>query len=155
MTDREYEEFQRYRRRKRRKHVWTFILTLLLVLLAGTCLLWYLGPLKHRAAETISRTIVNNAAQSAAQQIEQSTGGAISADQAQQEIQQAMDNMSPEDQETLTGIIENHMDGSEAADIAGYIASGDTAGALQYAEQNLSPEENQKLQALLNKYLAN
>lgn len=153
MTDREYEEFQRYRRRKRRKHVWTFILTLLIVLIIGAGLLWYLGPLKHRAAETISRTIVNQAADSAAQQIEQSTGGAISSDQAKQQIQQALDSMSPEDQETLTGIIENHLDGSEAADITGYVASGDTAGAIQYAEQHLSPEENQELQSLLNKYI--
>lgn len=157
MDYREYEEFQKFRkkkkRRKIRRFILTFILVLLLVLIFGAILLWQAGPLKHRAAEAVTGVVLDSAADTAAQQIGQAAGGAVSSDAAKQQIQQALDAMSDEDREALTGIIENHMDGSEITDITRYIMSGDTESAAEYAEEHLSPEETQELQDLLNKYM--
>ena len=99
------------RRRYRKSHpVRNFILTLLIVLAAGVVILWKAGPLKQKVAQKVSTQLMETAADSAASKIAEASGGAISAEAAKQEIQQGLDSMSPEDKETLTGIVENHMD---------------------------------------------
>ncbi|WP_130836279.1 hypothetical protein [Lachnoclostridium sp. Marseille-P6806] len=141
------------RENKRSHPVRNFIFTLLIVLIAGTAFLWFAGPLKHQVAKRIGTQIMESAADSAARQIAESSGGLISEESAKQQIRQGMESMSEEDRETLTGIVENHLDGSEVADITGKVISGDVEGAVKLAEQELTEEEYQALQKMAEKYL--
>ena len=111
-----------HRRRYRKSHpVRNFILTLLIVLAAGVVILWKAGPLKQKVAQKVSTQLMETAADSAASKIAEASGGAISAEAAKQEIQQGLDSMSPEDKETLTGIVENHMDSKAVTEITGQV----------------------------------
>lgn len=126
---------------------------LLIVLIAGMAFLWFAGPLKHQAAKRIGAQIIETAADSAAGQIAGSSGGLISEETAKQQIRQRMESMSEEDRETLTGIVENHLDGAAVADITGKAISGDVEGAVKLAEQELTAEEYQALREMAEKYL--
>lgn len=142
------------RRRYRRSHPFrSFVLTLILVLAAGAAVLWFAGPLKHQAAKAVGTKVMETAADSIASQIAQASGGSISEEAARQQIQNGLDSMSAEDKETLTDIVENHMDGQTVADIAGQAADGNLQGAAQAAASELTPEEYEKLQELALKYL--
>lgn len=116
-------------------------------------MLWHAGPLKHQVAQKVGTQIMETAADSAASQIAAASGGAISEEAVKQQIQQGLDSMSAEDKETLTGIVENHMDGSTVADITGQVVSGNVQGAAETAAKELTPEEYQKLQEMALKYL--
>ncbi len=142
-----------YRRYRKSHPVRNFIVTLLIVLVAGAALLWHAGPLKHQVVQEVGTQIMETAADSAASQIAAASGGAISEEAVKQQIQQGLDSMSAEDKETLTGIVENHMDGSTVADITGQVVSGNVQGAAETAAKELTPEEYQKLQEMALKYL--
>ena len=96
---------------------------------------------------------METAADSAASKIAEASGGAISAEAAKQEIQQGLDSMSPEDKETLTGIVENHMDSKAVTEITGQVLQGNVQEAAKSAAEELTPEEYQQLQDLAEKYL--
>ena len=139
------------RRRYHKSHpVRNFILTLLIVLAAGVVVLWKAGPLKQKK---VSTQLMETEADSAASKIAEASGGAISAEAAKQEIQQGLDSMSPEDKETLTGIVENHMDSKAVTEITGQVLQGNVQEAAKSAAEELTPEEYQKLQDLAEKYL--
>lgn len=138
------------RRRYHKSHpIRNFILTLLIVLAAGVVILWKTGPLKQK----VSTQLMETAADSAASKIAEASGGAISAEAAKQEIQQGLDSMSPEDKETLTGIVENHMDSKAVTEITGQVLQGNVQEAEKSAAEELTPEEYQQLQELAEKYL--
>ena len=139
------------RRRYHKSHpVRNFILTLLIVLAAGVVVLWKAGTLKQKK---VSTQLMETAADSAASKIAEASGGAISAEAAKQEIQQGLDSMSPEDKETLTGIVENHMDSKAVTEITGQVLQGNVQEAEKSAAEELTPEEYQQLQDLAEKYL--
>lgn len=143
----------RYKRRRRHHPIRNFIITLLLVLIAGGAVLWQLGPLKHKTAELVGTKIIESAADSAASQIASASGGTVTEAEARQQIEQGLNSMESEDREKLTDIIENHMDSTTVADIAGQVMSGDIQGAEEAAAGELSAEEYQQLQELAQKYL--
>ena len=143
-----------HRRRYRKSHpVRNFILTLLIVLAAGVVILWKAGPLKQKVAQKVSTQLMETAADSAASKIAEASGGAISVEAAKQEIQQGLDSMSPDDKETLTGIVENHMDSKAVTEITGQVLQGNVQEAAKSAAEELTPEEYQQLQELAEKYL--
>ena len=142
------------RRRYRKSHPFRkFIITLLVVLAAGTAFLWQAGPLKQKVAQKVGTQIMETAADSVAGKIAEASGGAISKEAAKQEIQQGLDTMSSEDKETLTGIVENHMDSKAVSEITGQVLQGNVQEAAKSAAEELTPEEYQKLQELAQKYL--
>ena len=142
------------RRRYRKSHPFRkFIITLLVVLAAGTAFLWQAGPLKQKVAQKVDTQIMETAADSVAGKIAEASGGAISKEAAKQEIQQGLDTMSSEDKETLTGIVENHMDSKAVSEITGQVLQGNVQEAARSAAEELTPEEYQKLQGLAQKYL--
>ena len=142
------------RRRYRKSHPFrNFIITLLFVLAAGTAFLWHAGPLKQKVAQKVGTQIMETAADSAAGKIAEASGGAISKEEAKQAIQQGLDSMSSEDKETLTGIVENHMDSKAVSEITGQVLQGNVQEAARSAAEELTPEEYQKLQGLAQKYL--
>ena len=67
-------------------------------------------------------------------------------------VAKALENMSDEDKEVVTQIVENHMDPEEVAEVTGYINDGDKEGLMKYAVENLSPEELAQLAKLYSKY---
>ena len=67
-------------------------------------------------------------------------------------VAEAIENMSEEDKEVVTQIVENHMDPEEVAEVTGYINDGDKEGLMKYAVENLTPEELAQLAELYSKY---
>ena len=143
-----------HRRRYRKSHPFrNFIITLLIVLASGVVILWQAGPLKQKVAQKVGTQIMETAADSAASKIAEASGGAISEEAAKQEIQQGLDSMSSEDRESLTEIVENHMDSKSVSEITGQILQGNIQEAAKSAAEELTPEEYQKLQEIAQKYL--
>ena len=68
------------------------------------------------------------------------------------EVAKILESMTEEDKDTVTEIIENHMDAGTAAEIAGYVQDGNKEALMDYATENLSPEEMAELMKLYLKY---
>ena len=67
-------------------------------------------------------------------------------------VTQVLENMSEEDKEVVTEIVENHMDAESVTEVMGYVNDGDKDGLMRYAAENLSPEELAQLAELYGKY---
>ena len=92
---------------------------------------------KHAAAEKTVDMITENADK-------------IAGDNPQ--VAEVLENMSDEDKEVVTEIIENHMDADSVAEVTGYVTDGDKEALMKYAVENLSPEEIAQLAELYGKY---
>ena len=68
------------------------------------------------------------------------------------EVAQILENMSEEDKEVVTEIVENHMDAESVTEVMGYVSEGDKDGLMRYAAENLTPEEIAKLAEMYGKY---
>ena len=68
------------------------------------------------------------------------------------QVAQILENMSEEDKEVVTEIVENHMDAESVTEVMGYVSEGDKDGLMRYAAENLTPEEIAKLAELYGKY---
>ena len=69
-----------------------------------------------------------------------------------EQIKEAVENMSEEDKETLAGIIENHMDAESTAQVIEYVNEGNKEELLKYAAENLTQEEMMELMEMYSKY---
>jgi sensor histidine kinase regulating citrate/malate metabolism len=69
-----------------------------------------------------------------------------------EEVKEAIQNMSEEDKETLTEIVEDHMDAETVSEVMGYVEKKDKEGLMKYASENLSEEEIIKLIGIYSKY---
>ena len=68
------------------------------------------------------------------------------------QVTQILENLSDEDKEVVTEIVENHMDAESVTEVMGYVSDGDKDGLMKYAAENLSPEELAQLAELYGKY---
>ncbi|MBQ6414965.1 MAG: hypothetical protein IJI01_07815 [Butyrivibrio sp.] len=68
------------------------------------------------------------------------------------QVTQILENLSEEDKEVVTEIVENHMDAESVSEVMGYVSDGDKDGLMKYAAENLSPEELAQLAELYGKY---
>ena len=67
-------------------------------------------------------------------------------------VAEVLENMTEEDKEVGTEIIENHMDAETVSEVSGYVADGDQDALIKYAAENLTPEEMAQLLELYGKY---
>ncbi|WP_029230966.1 hypothetical protein [Butyrivibrio sp. VCB2006] len=67
-------------------------------------------------------------------------------------VTKVLENMSEEDKEVVTEIVENHMDKESVSEVMDYVNEGDKEGLMKYAAENLTPEEMAKLAELYMKY---
>ena len=68
------------------------------------------------------------------------------------EVAQILESMTPEDKETVTEIIESHIDAETAGEVMKYVNEGDKDALIEYATENLSPEEIAELVNMYGKY---
>ena len=69
-----------------------------------------------------------------------------------EQVKKAISNMSEEDKETLTEIVEEHMDAETVSKVMEYVNTQDKEGLIEYATENLSEEEIIKLMGIYYKY---
>lgn len=113
------------------------ILGTVILLFINVALPMLKSSVKHAAAEKTVDMITDNADKIAGEN---------------SEVAQVLENMSDEDKEVVTQIVENHMDPEEVAEVTGYINDGDKDALMKYAVENLSPEELAQLAELYGKY---
>lgn len=112
------------------------VLVILGVLCGGGYLLK--GKVKEKAASVIGNQVVEKAAESLG----------IPSEQAQE----ILNSMAPEDRQTVTDIVENHMDSSTVKEAQQIVKDRDVSEAKQFAQQELTTEEQEQLKDIARKY---
>ena len=68
------------------------------------------------------------------------------------EVAKMIESLSEEDKETVTRIIENHMDAGTVTEVMEYVKDGNKDALIDYAQENLSPSEISELLQIYGKY---
>ena len=98
----------------------------------------------------LKKKAVNYAVSNVIEQVAASSGVSVTS----KEVEEVLNSMDPEDQETLNTIIEENVDQEAVSTITSYVSSGDMESAAEYVQENLSEENVEDLQQLYDKYLA-
>lgn len=98
----------------------------------------------------LKKKAVNYAVSNVIEQVAASSGVSVTS----KEVEEVLNSMDPEDQETLNTIIEENVDEEAVSTITSYVSSGDMESAAEYVQENLSEENVEDLQELYDKYLA-
>ncbi len=69
-----------------------------------------------------------------------------------EKVREAIANMSEEDKETISKIVEEHMDAETVSEVMEYVNENDKEGLIEYATENLSQEEIIELMGIYYKY---
>ena len=92
---------------------------------------------KHVAAEKTVDVIIKNA--------DKVSGG-------NEKVEEMLNSLSEEDKETVSGIIENHMDSETVSEVMKYVQDGDKESLMKYAADNLTLDEMSELLNMYEKY---
>ncbi len=68
-----------------------------------------------------------------------------------EQVKEILENLSDEDKETVSEIIENHMDQETITEVMGYVKEGDQESLIKYAAENLTLEEMEELMEIYDK----
>lgn len=98
----------------------------------------------------LKKKAVNYAVSNVIEQVAASSGVSVTS----KEVEEVLNSMDPEDQETLNTIIEENVDQEAVSTITSYVSNGDMESAAEYVQENLSEENVEDLQQLYDKYLA-
>ncbi|WP_027215092.1 hypothetical protein [Butyrivibrio fibrisolvens] len=98
----------------------------------------------------LKKKAVNYAVSNVIEQVAASSGVSVTS----KEVEEVLNSMAPEDQETLNTIIEENVDQEAVSTITSYVSNGDMESAAEYVQENLSEENVEDLQQLYDKYLA-
>lgn len=98
----------------------------------------------------LKKKAVNYAVSNVIEQVAASSGVSVKS----KEVEEVLNSMDPEDQETLNTIIEENVDQEAVSTITSYVSNGDMESAAEYVQENLSEENVEDLQQLYDKYLA-
>ncbi len=98
----------------------------------------------------LKKKAVNYAVSNVIEQVAASSGVSVTS----KEVEEVLNSMDPEDQETLNTIIEENVDQEAVSTITSYVSNGDMESAAEYVQENLSEENVENLQQLYDKYLA-
>ncbi|SEP59340.1 hypothetical protein [Butyrivibrio sp. TB] len=98
----------------------------------------------------LKKKAVNYAVSNVIEQVAASSGVSVTS----KEVEEVLNSMDPEDQETLNTIIEENVDQEAVSTITSYVSNGDIESAAEYVQENLSEENVEDLQQLYDKYLA-
>jgi DNA-directed RNA polymerase specialized sigma24 family protein len=132
----------RRKRKHRRSGAGRLIRGTILLLAALAALIWlWQNTFRPQIAKTVVNKVVEESLKSAGEQNPQ--------------VRQAIENLSPEDREAVTEIVENNLTPEKIADVNAYVQSGDYDGLRRYAQQNLTPEEYLTLERIYENYAGN
>lgn len=98
----------------------------------------------------LKKKAINYAVSNVIEQLAASSGVSVTS----KEVEEVLNSMDKEDQETLTNIIEDNVDSQTLSTISSYVSNGDMKSAANYVKDNLSEENIEDLQELYDKYLA-
>ena len=98
----------------------------------------------------LKKKAINYAVSNVIEQVAASSGVSVTS----KEVEEVLNSMDPEDQETLNTIIEENVDQEAVSTITSYVSNGDMESAAEYVQENLSEENVEDLQQLYDKYLA-
>ena len=98
----------------------------------------------------LKKKAVNYAVSNVIEQVAASSGVSVTS----KEVEEVLNSMDPEDQETLNTIIEENVDQEAVSTITSYVSNGDMESAAEYVQEKLSEENVEDLQQLYDKYLA-
>lgn len=68
-----------------------------------------------------------------------------------EQVQEILENLSDEDKEKVSEILENHMDQETISEVMEYVKEGDQESLLKYAAENLTLEEMTELMEIYDK----
>lgn len=139
MEDSGYEYEEEYDEGPVRHHFFRNLIIVLVILcaLAGGGYV-----LKNKIREKVASVIGDQVVEKAAESL------GISSEQAQE----ILNSMSPEDRQTITDIVANHMNSSTISEAQQIVKDRDVNEAREFAEEQLTSEEQNQLKGIAEKY---
>lgn len=135
-------------RRRRKKNTGAkFVQFLLMLIILGLVIFIFKTAVWD---SIIKKKAVNYTVSNVIEQVAAGSGVSVTS----KEVEEVLDSMDPEDQETLNSIIEENINTEAVSTITSYVNSGDMESAAEYVQENLSEENVEDLQELYDKYLA-
>lgn len=139
MRDSEYEYEDEYEEEPVKHH---FFRNLIIVLVIVCALAGGGYVLKNKVRQKVASVVGDQVVEKAAESL------GISSEQAQE----VLNSMSPEDRQTVTDIVANHMNSSTISEAQQIVKDRDVNEAKEFAQQQLTSEEQEQLKGIAEKY---